>query len=303
MKLINKTLANENLSGILFMLMAMLSFATMDAMAKYLVKDRYDPVQILAIRSVLILTVMLTYYIVRRQLHRIVPKKPIALAIRGAIGFVAPYCFFKSLQVLPLADATVIFFSSTLMITALSVPILKEPVGFYRWAAVILGFVGVLIAMDVQGSSSLVSYGYCLLGSFAYSLLFLSGRLLAKTETVDALVFSFNLSLLVIASLISPLIWVAVPSADLIPISIFAVLALVGHFCVTTAFSKANVAVIAPFEYTALIWAVLWGYLIWDDIPDARVIVGGAIIISCAIFIVLREAYIGRTNTMKDVIE
>lgn len=303
MKIINRTLANENLSGIAFMLMAMLSFATMDAMAKYLVKDRYDPVQILAIRSVLILLVMLSYYLIRNQLHLIKPKNPLALALRGSVGFIAPYCFFKSLQVLPLADATVIFFSSTLMITALSVPLLKEPVGFYRWAAVILGFVGVVIAMDIQGSTSLISYGYCLMGSFTYSLLFLSGRFLSKTESVGALVFSFNLSLLVIASLITPLVWIDVPSADLAPISFFAALALVGHFCVTTAFSRANAAVIAPLEYTALIWAVLWGYLIWGDIPDTRVVIGGTIIIGCAIFVVLREAYTGRKNTIKDVIE
>ncbi|MFT5707013.1 MAG: drug/metabolite transporter (DMT)-like permease [Oceanospirillaceae bacterium] len=285
---------NANLSGIIYMLVAMFSLATMDALAKYLVKDSYDPIQILAMRSWIILAAMLVYYITRRKLHKLYPTKPLAQLARGLFGFLAPYCFFKSLQTLPLADATVIFFSSTFMITALSGPLLKEKVGLYRWSAVVLGFVGVLIAMDAQGDGALTSYAYCLAGSFSYSILFISGRWLARTESVDSLVFFFNFCMVIIATSLTPMVWNTVAVADYGTILLFSAFALVGHFCVTNAFSRANVAVIAPLEYTALIWAALWGYLIWAEIPGTRVMIGGAVIISCALFVVYRETHNAR---------
>lgn len=282
-------LASENLNGIRYMLIAMFSMATMDALAKFLVTDNYDPIQILAMRSWLILAVMLMYYRARNKLHKLLASKPLAQLARGIVGFIAPYCFFKALQQLPLADATVIFFSSIFMITALSGPLLKEKVGIYRWSAVGLGFVGVVIAMDPQGEGQWMSYAYCLTGSFSYSILFISGRWLARTESVDSLVFNFNLCMVVIASSLAPMVWVAVPSQDYLPIVLFSMLALIGHFCITHAFSQSDVAVIAPLEYTALIWAMLWGYLIWSDIPGPRVFIGGGLIILCALFVVYRE--------------
>lgn len=284
------TAVNKNVSGIIYMLVAMLALSTMDAVAKFLVKGTFDPIQILAVRSWLILFVMLVYYVSRRRLHQLKTKRPVAHILRGALGFLAPYCFFKSLQTLPLGDATVIFFSSTFMITALSWPLLKEKVGFYRWCAVVLGFGGVLVAMDPSGEGAIVSYAYCLFGSFSYALLFLSGRWLSRTESVVSLVFSFNLCMAIVASSLAPLVWVPINAADYLPLLVFSALALIGHYCVTSSFSKADVAVIAPLEYTALIWAIFWGYFIWGDVPGWRVWSGGAIIIACALFVIYRES-------------
>jgi len=286
----SKVADNKNLQGILYMLFAMFALATMDALAKYLVKDRYDPTQILAIRGWMIMVVMLLFYASRRKLAKLKPTKPLSQLARGVFGFLAPYCFFKSLQVLPLADATVIFFSSTFMITALSVPLLKEKVGAYRWSAVIVGFIGVLIAMDPQGEGELISLAYCLAGSFSYAILFISGRWLSRTESIDSLVFGFNFCMTLAATALAPSIWVSVAVDDWWAIIVFSMLALLGHFCITHAFSKSDASVIAPLEYTALIWAVLWGYLIWADIPNQQVIIGAVIIIGCALLVIFRES-------------
>ena len=110
--------SSSMLSGIMYMLLAMFALATMDALAKHLVQDRFDPIQILAMRGWIILLLMLVFYASRSKLRKLKPVKPMHQLARGVFGFLAPYCFFKSLQVLPLADATVIFFSSTFMITA-----------------------------------------------------------------------------------------------------------------------------------------------------------------------------------------
>ncbi|OUS37061.1 EamA family transporter ['Osedax' symbiont bacterium Rs2_46_30_T18] len=276
--------------AIMYMLIAMFSLSTMDAFAKLLVKGAYDPLQILAIRSWIILAVLLLYYFSRKQLVQLKANRLIPQLLRGGVGFLAPYCFFKSLQSLPLADATIIFFSSTFMITALSWPLLREKVGVYRWSAVVIGFIGVLIAMDPQGGGDKLSYLYCLFGSFCYSLLFLSGRYLSKTESVVSLVFFFNLSMAIVSTSLAPLVWVPVATADYLSILMFSVLGLLGHFCVTKAFSISDVGLITPLEYTALIWAVLWGYLLWGEVPQVNVWIGAGIIVLCALFVIYRES-------------
>jgi len=294
--IVSKLRGNSHLQGVLYMLVAMFALATMDAVAKYLVHDRYDPVQILAMRGWIILIVMLVYYSTRKRLYKLKPTKPLSQMARGAFGFLAPYFFFKSLQILPLADATVIFFSSTFMVTALSALVLKEKVGWHRWSAVVVGFIGVIIAMNPEGEGDLIGYLYCLLGSISYSVLFISGRWLSRTESVDSLVFGFNLSLTIVGTILTPWVYQSVHLVDFWPMIAFAALALIGHFFITHAFSLSDVAVIAPLEYTALIWAVLWGYLIWADVPSPQVILGAAIVIGCALFVVYREARAARVT-------
>jgi len=214
-------------------------------------------------------------------------------------GFFAPYCFFTSLKTLPLADTSVVFFSGTFMITALSWPLLKEKVGVHRWAAVIIGFIGVIIAMKPQGDGQLIGYIYCLAGSFAYAILFISGRWLSKTESVVSLVFMFNFGLAIVSTLSVPLVWVPMSGELIMIVFLFSVLALSGHLCLTAAFSKAPVGVIAPFEYTALIWTVILGYFIWQDIPALNVVIGAVIIISCGLYVIYRESRYRQINNVE----
>lgn len=280
----------HQLSGILYMVAGIFLLSTMDAMAKWLVKETLDPLQLIAIRSWFVIVMMFGYFTLIKRRVQLQPTRPVAQMVRGMFGVLAPYCFFTSLKTLPLADATVIFFSSTFMITALSWPLLRERVGVHRWSAVVIGFIGVLIAMRPEGGGKIVSYMYCLVGSLTYSLLFISGRWLSRTETVASLVFSFNLALAVVCTLLLPLVWVPVSSTIVMMIFVFSLLALSGHLCITSAFSKAAVGVIAPFEYTALVWAVLLGYLVWQDIPGWNVVTGAAIIILCGLYVIYRES-------------
>ena len=262
----------------------------MDAIAKWLVQDALNPIQLIAVRSWILVVVLLSYYLMTSQLEQIKPTRPVAQGIRGMFGFFATYFFFSSLKFLPLADAAVIFFSGTFMITVLSWPLLKERVGFHRWIAVIIGFVGVVVAMKPQGGGQMIGYVYCLIGSLAYALLFISGRWLSRTETVISLVFSFNLGLGVVCTLLVPLVWVPMTGELILFVFCFAVLALLGHVCLTYAFSKAPVGVIAPFEYTGLIWTAALGYLVWKDIPANNVILGAAIIVCCGLYVIYRES-------------
>lgn len=264
--------------------------SVMDAVAKWLVEDKLDPLQLIAVRSWFVVAVLFGFYSIRNQRNAIKPTRPIIQVVRGMLGFFAPYGFFKSLQTLPLADTTVIFFSGTFMITALSWPLLKERVGVHRWAAVIIGFIGVIIAMKPQGDGQFIGYIYCLIGSLAYALLFISGRWLSKTESVVSLVFMFNFGLAIVCTLLVPLVWVPMTNQLIIIVFFFSILALSGHLCLTNAFSKAPVGVIAPFEYTALVWTVILGYFIWQDIPALNVVIGAGIIIACGMYVIYRES-------------
>lgn len=272
------------------MVVGIFLLSVMDAVAKWLVKDTLDPLQLIAVRSWFVITVLFVYYSLKKRRTEITPTRPVEQGIRGLLGFLAPYCFFKSLQTLPLADATVIFFSGIFMITALSWPLLKEKVGVHRWSAVIAGFIGVLIAMNPQGGGHTIGYVYCLIGSLTYALLFISGRWLSKTESVISLVFSFNLGLAVICTLLVPLVWVPMTGNLLVIVFLFSMLALSGHICLTTAFSKAPVGVVSPFEYSGLIWTVLLGYLFWNEIPTFNVIIGAIIIVGCGLYVIYRES-------------
>ncbi len=283
-------LRQHNLTGILYMIVGILLLSIMDAVAKWMVKDTLDPIQLIAIRSWIIIIVLYIYFSTKNLKHELRSKRSIHLGLRGLFGFLAPYCYFKSLQTLPLADANVVFFCSTFINTALSWLLLKEKVGVHRWVAVIIGFIGVLIAIQPEGKGELVGYLYCLCSSLTYSMLLISGRWLARTEHVVTLVFYYNLMLGIISTMLLPFVWVNMDIDVVLMVVLFSGLALYGHLCLTTAFSKAPISVVVPFEYTAIIWAVLIGYFVWQDIPAANVIIGAIIIIGCGLYVIYRES-------------
>ena len=180
----------NNMLGIGLMMLAMLLFEVMDAVAKWLVSADMSAIQVIAVRSWLITAMILMILAIRGELTELVPRKPLHHALRGCIGFFAPFAFFTSLKTLPLADATVVFFSSSFMLTVASALFLKETVGIHRWSAVVIGFGGVVIAMNPQGGGEFSSYLMVLTATVIYSMIFISGKLLSSRDSVISLVFS-----------------------------------------------------------------------------------------------------------------
>ena len=277
------------ISGIVFTLCGIGLLSIMDAFAKTLQEDGIDAIQIIAMRSWLTVPILFLSYAATGQLQQFKPQRPLWVFGRGFIGFFAPYLFFKSLETLSLADATVMFFSSTFIITALSSPILKERVGIHRWSAVTLGFVGVIIAVEPKGDGNLTGYLYCIIGSTAYAILFLTGRILSRTESTPALVLGFNITLGVMGTMLLPLVWQAPTLHQCGWLLLLALVALAGHLFMTEAFKRAEASLIAPFEYSALLWSVAIGYIFWNDFPTTRVLIGAGIIICCGLYVIYRE--------------
>lgn len=281
---------NNNLLGIGFMLLATLLFAVMDAMAKWLVTAEVSPVQVIAVRSWMITPMILVMLIARGELKQLATRQPVRHLARGMIGFLAPMSYFAALKTLPLADASVIFFSAAFMLTAASALVLKERVGIHRWSAVAVGFAGVIIAMDPSGGGGIVAYLLVLIAAMIYSLIFIWGKQLSRRDSVISLVFSMNLGMGIVATAVSPWIWVPITPTMLIELALMAGFALGAHYVFAAALARAEVSVLAPFEYSMLLWTVAIGYLVWGDLPTLEIWIGAALIIAAGIYVARREA-------------
>lgn len=281
--------AKNNLTGIVFMVAAIFTLATMDAAAKWLVESDYSVFQILFMRSFINVLIMLALVPFVGGIGLLKTKRVFAHSVRGVFGFVAPFMFFNALLTMGLAEATVVFFISPFVMTALSVPLFKEHVGPHRWAAIVVGFGGVLYV--VQPTSDVFNPAAFLViaGSLAYCFLMLSSRWLGKTETTFTIVFYVNFVVMICGAIGTPFYWQDMPLADLGVIGIIALLSLTGNFFIVKAFTTGEVGVITPFEYTALIWAVVLGYFLFDEIPENNVWWGSLVIAASGLYMVYRE--------------
>lgn len=280
---------NNVARGALAMLIGIALLAAMDASAKWMVLDNIHPIQLLAIRSVIIVIALLTGFASRRKLHELRPTRPWAQAIRGTTGVIAPLTFFMSLKYLPLTDAVVVFFTSVFAVTVVSALVLKEQVGKHRWCAVAVGYLGVVIAMSPSGDGSLVGYVLVLISSAGYAVLFTSGRWLSATESVSSLVFSYNAGVGIIACILLPAVWTPMQTGDWALVLLLSTLAVSGHFAITFAFSQAEASSIAPFEYSAILWTLLFDQLFWQKTPGLATLAGAFVIIASGLYVLHRE--------------
>lgn len=210
--------------------------------------------------------------------------------VRAAIGFVAMYLSFRALALLPLAEATTIGFAAPLFAIALSALLLGEKVGWRRWSAVSVGFVGVLIVADPRGGS-LPPAGllFAIGGAAGVAAVTIAIRRIGRTEAPETTVFWFTtLSLVVLAALLPRDALVHEPRTWLLLAGI-GMSGGVAQLFMTASLGLARVSVVAPFDYAQLVWAVLLGWLVWNTSPGAQTWIGAAIIAGCGIYSAFRE--------------
>lgn len=278
--------------GIACVLVAVGFFSVADAIAKWLGQD-YAPLQIVFLRYLFGLIPVALFVWRGGGLAALHTRHPWQHGLRALLILGALLFFFTALTVLPLAEAIAIAFTAPLFITALSVPILGERVGARRWAAVAIGFVGALI-MVRPGTAAFQPEALLVLGStlcFAFAMLLT--RHLAKSESSVALLAYTNVIAGLVSLLFVPLVWHTPASGDW---WLFLLIGLVGStaaFFVILAYSHAPVSVVAPFEYTGLIWGALLGWIVWREQPDSAVWVGAIVIALSGSYIARREAKAG----------
>ena len=279
----------NHLRGIAYIVAGFLAISLMDAVAKWRMMEGLPVVQLLAIRGWLTLPLLLLI----EQLHgdsRLTTQRWGAQLLRGLLGGVlTPLLFFSGIKVLPLAEATALVFTSAFVMVVLSGVFLREPVGRHRGLAVAVGFAGVLLITRPGAEIFVLEAAFVLGASVSYAASNVIGRWLSATESTASLVFYLNLAMAVVMTLALPWYWQPLTGTDVIGLLGITVLGLLGHIGIVLAFKSTPVALIAPFEYSALIWATLLGVTVFGDLPDALSFGGMAVILGSGVYLMLCE--------------
>ena len=276
------------LRGILFMLLQAFLFTAMDALVK-LATERHPTGQIVFFRN-LFAMLPLSFFI--RQAGGIAILRTRRLGqhvLRSLGGVTSMVALFLAYSYMPLADAMAISTSGPIFLTALSVPLLGEKVGWRRWAAVVVGFIGILIitrpGSGVFGIAALLPLG----GAFFYAIAMVQIRKLSTTEPPACIVFYFTVAAMLLGALSLPWQWVTPTPLSLVYLISIGLVGGVAQMVMTHAFRLAPVSVVGPFDYTGLIFGAGFGYAIWHQVPDRFVWLGAAIIMASGIYILHRE--------------
>ena len=260
-----------------------------DAIAK-LLTDRYSPIQIVFLRNLIAVPIICAVIITSFGAANLRTRHLSLHATRGAVMTLGAWLYFTALIYLPLAEATALVFSAPIFITALSVPLLGEHVGWRRWGAVLLGFVGVLVIVR-PGSAAFQLAALLPVGTaLCYALFMISARWINRSERLWTMMLFAMLFPMIYAAPFAVANWVPVQGSDVLLFLGLAICGSLGLALIGQAFRMAPAAIVAPFDYTALIWATGFGWLIWGDVPMFWTILGAAIIACSGIIIILREA-------------
>jgi drug/metabolite transporter (DMT)-like permease len=217
-------------------------------------------------------------------------RRPGGHLVRSAVGLTGMVCGFSAVQHLPLTEATALQFASPLFMTALSALILAEPVGRHRWAAVVVGFVGVLIMARPQpGHFNLPGVTLGLLSALGAAGAMVAIRQISATERGPTIVFYFTLGGTVLGLVGSAFHWVTPDPLTLAFLVLAGLVGGVGQLFLTEALRVAPVGVVAPFDYTQLIWATGLGLLVWGELPHLTTLAGAVIVAGSGVYILQRE--------------
>ncbi len=217
-------------------------------------------------------------------------QRPLGHLTRSVIGLTGMVCGFSAVQHLPLTEATALQFTSPLFMTALSALLLSEKVGRHRWAAVAVGFVGVLImARPLPGELNVPGVTLGILSALGAAGAMVAIRQIADTERGPTIVFYFTLGGVVLGLVGSAFHWVTPDPVTLAALVVAGLIGGVGQLLLTEALRNAPVGVVAPFDYTQLIWAALLGLVVWGELPHPLTLVGAVIVAASGVYILHRE--------------
>jgi drug/metabolite transporter (DMT)-like permease len=287
------------LKAILLKLLSALLFALMSGLVRWL-GDVVPVGQMVFFRSACAIIPVLVIYAWLRELDAAVrTSRPLGHVGRGLISVGGMFSNFGALTRLPLVEATAISFVSPLITVALAAIILKERVRIYRWSAVGVGFVGVLVMLSPHLSpghlagAGAIGALLSLTAAFCNAGTVIQTRRLTTTETTPSIVFYFSLFVAIAGLVTLPFAWHTPDMKELAALVALGVLGGVAHIFLTESYRFAPASVIAPFDYTAILWAFLVGYVMFGELPHALVYVGSAIVAGAGLFVIWRERTLG----------
>ncbi|WP_194152353.1 DMT family transporter [Muricoccus nepalensis] len=280
--------------GALMMLGATACFAVMGAIVKVL-SARHAFLELMFFRNALSLPIVLAAGLRTGALLR--TRRLGGHAVRAVSGLMGMGCAFLALSLLPLADQTALNYTQPLFIILLAIPWLGERPGPARWAAVLIGFAGVLVIAAGQGLGSgaglVAGYAVAALGGFFGALSTMLVRQLSATEASTTIVLWQALLMTGMTALVLPLVWTTPGWGDLGLLVLVGLIGGAGQVLNTEAFASAQVSSLGPYTYTGLLWAGLLGWMVWGEAPGVAMLAGSALIVGAG-FLVLRGEYRGR---------
>ncbi len=289
---------SKNQLGFLYMFLSVCVFSIMDLIVKW--SENYPVGEVLFFRGLCGLIPILSIIPKDRYINFYRTSRPILHLKRCMSGLIAIVAIFIALRELPLATVVSITFAAPIFTTILSIIFLSEKVGFYRWLAVLVGFVGIIIISEPGFSSFNIYYIYPIIFCLGLSYVSIAIKKLSSTEPIWLIGFYFSFSIMITSLFTIPKGWIMPNLTDSILLSLVGVLGGAANLLLTQAYKFSDVSLVTPLKYLALVFAIIFGYLFWGEIPTFKVLMGATLVIISSVIIFRREIYLkGSVSTSR----
>lgn len=285
---------SARLAGIGLMLLSIFMFSFGDAMGKFIVAT-YSVGQLLWLRACAALLVLLPM-VWKNRGDFLGLERPWLQLLRVTLSTLEVAAFFLATVYLPLADVITYYLAGPIFVTAMSGLVLGEHIGWRRWTAIMVGFCGVLIALRPSAQTISWPAMIALGGSLSFAVLMLITRSLRETPDIVLATTQFA-GTFVLGAVMSPIGWVTPSAGSLVLFFAAGIISVAALLCVNRSLKLAPASVVVPYQYSMIVWAVIFGFVVFGDVPSWATIVGAAIIIGAGLYIFLREQRLGREQT------
>ena len=290
---------SKNQLGFLYMFISICAFSLMDIIVKWSVD--YPIGQVLFFRG--FFGIIFYFFIIpRERLHNFYQTKRAGLhLLRCLSGLIALVSIFIALRELPLATVVSISFASPIFATILSIFFLSEKVGIFRWLAVVIGFIGILVITEPGITELNIYYIFPIIFCLGLSYVAITIRQLSSTEPVWLISFYFSLSITLLSLFTIPQGWVMPSFNHFILLSLVGIFGGVANLWLSQSYKYSEVSLVTPLKYLALVFAIIFGYFIWGEIPTIKTLIGAFLVIISTLIIFRREIYKKKIITSKTI--
>ena len=281
---------SKNQLGFFYMFISVCAFSLMDVIVKW--SEDYPVGQVLFFRGFCGIIPILFLIPRDRYLDFYKTSRPFLHLKRCIAGLIALVSIFVALRNLPLATVVSISFAAPIFITIFSIFLLKEKVGLYRWLAVLVGFVGIIFITEPGFSSLNLYYIYPIIFCLGLSYVAIAIRKLSSTEPAWLISFFFSFSIMLLSFLSFYQGWILPSLIDLFLLSMVGILGGIANLWLSVSYKYSEVSLVSPLKYLALVFAIIFGYFIWNEIPTSKTLLGALLVIFSSIIIFRREMYL-----------
>ena len=287
---------SKNQLGFFYMFISVCAFSMMDVIVKW--SDDYPVGQVLFFRGFCGIIPILFLIPRNRYFDFYKTTRPVLHFKRCLAGLVSIVAIFIALRNLPLATVVSISFAAPIFTTIFSIFLLNERVGLYRWLAVFVGFLGIVIISEPGFSSLNIFYIYPIVFCLGLSYVAIAIRKLSSTEPVWLISFFFSFSILILSLFSFYQNWIMPSFIDLFLLSMIGILGGIANLWLSQSYKLSEVSLVTPLKYLALVFAIIFGYFIWDEIPTSKTLIGSVLVILSSFIIFRREMFLNKNTSV-----